>query len=45
MKSTYTVWIGGIPDVEGVSLTVAKSISSQWLELGYDDVAITLDID
>jgi hypothetical protein len=40
---TYTVWIGGIPDIENVSYVLAKKIYQAWIDQGYDDVLITED--
>lgn len=40
---TYTVWIGGIPDIENVSYALAKKIYQAWIDQGYDDVLITED--
>ncbi len=39
----YTVWLGGIPDVEGVTLDQATEVAKQWLDDGYDDVIVELD--
>lgn len=41
--TTYTVWIGGIADVEAVSFKEAESIYNQWIDEGYDDVIIEQD--
>lgn len=40
---TFTVWVGGIPDVEHVSLALAQTIRDEWIEQGYDDVIIEED--
>ena len=37
---TYIVWIGGIADYEGNSLTQAQSVFDLWTRLGYDDVIL-----
>lgn len=43
MKQTYTVWVGGIPDVEGVSRECALKIYREWVEKGFDDVIVEID--
>jgi len=40
---TYTVWIGGIPDIEHISYALAKKIYQAWIDQGYEDVLITED--
>ena len=40
-NNRYTVWVGGVPDVEDVDMEWAKEIADEWREQGYDDVAIT----
>ena len=37
---TYTVWLGGIPDVEGVTLEKALTVYAEWIDEGHDDVVI-----
>ena len=37
---TYTVWVGGVPVVEGVSAELAQEVYSEWVNEGYDDVQI-----
>lgn len=41
--STYTVWVGGIPDIEGVSFSTAQKVYKEWLDQGYDDILIVKD--
>jgi len=36
----YTVWVGGIADVEGVDYAEAQEVHAEWVEKGYDDVII-----
>jgi hypothetical protein len=36
----YIVWVGGVADYEGDSLSEAKAIKYSWLALGYDDVIL-----
>ena len=36
----YTVWVGGVPDIENVDIEWAKEIADEWREQGYDDVVI-----
>lgn len=36
--NTYTVWVGGVPDVEGVDLETATEIFEEWHLRGYRDV-------
>ena len=38
--TTYTVWVGGIPDVQEVDHATAVEVSSEWIVKGYDDVVI-----
>jgi len=38
--TTYTVWVGGIPDVERVTYAKAVEVSDGWIADGYDDVVI-----
>ena len=40
---TFTVWVGGIPDVEGVTLEKAMQVFKDWISQGYDDVVIEVD--
>lgn len=35
---SYIVWIGGFPDYEGNSKSMAQAIYSEWLAQGYEDV-------
>ena len=39
-KQTYTVWVGGVPDLENIDIEWAKEIADEWREQGYDDVVI-----
>ena len=39
-SNTYTVWVGGVPDVEGATKQHAEQIASEWIDKGYDDVVI-----
>ena len=41
--TTYTTWVGGIPDVEGVDYDTAVEVRDEWLAEGYDDVVIEKD--
>ena len=43
MNQLFTVWVGGIPDVEGVSLKQAHEIAEEWIRRGFDDVLIQLN--
>ena len=36
----YTVWIGGIQDVEGVDYETALEVHQEWINKGYDDSVI-----
>lgn len=38
LNMVYTVWVGGIPDIENVSFNKAKQVFNYWVSLGYDDV-------
>ena len=38
--ATYTVWVGGIPDVEGATAEFAQDVYQEWIDKGYDDVQI-----
>lgn len=40
---TYTVWVGGIPDVEGVDLETAQEVHDEWVADGYDQIQIEQD--
>ena len=40
LKQTYTVWVGGVPDLENIDIEWAKEIADEWREQGYDDVVI-----
>ena len=37
---TYIVWVGGSPDVEGVTKQYAEEVADEWRSKGYDDVVI-----
>tara|TARA_Y100001963_G_C6739520_1_gene428200 strand:- start:1024 stop:1341 length:318 start_codon:yes stop_codon:yes gene_type:complete len=37
---TYTVWVGGIPDVEEVDQATAMEVAIEWRDKGYDDVLV-----
>jgi hypothetical protein len=39
-KTTYTVWVGGVPCVENADLFTAMTTAFEWFEEGYDDVQI-----
>lgn len=39
-EEKYTVWVGGIPDVENVSKEEAEVVAKEWRDKGYDDVII-----
>jgi hypothetical protein len=41
--NTYTVWVGGIADIENAPLDKAQLIYQQWIDQGYDDVVIELE--
>jgi hypothetical protein len=43
--TTYTVWVGGIPDVERVTYAKAVEVHDEWIADGYDDVVIEKDGD
>jgi len=43
VSNKYTVWVGGVPDVENVSMNEAHDIYLEWVKMGYDDVCIELD--
>lgn len=43
-KAKYTVWVGGIPDVENVELSKALRVLKYWISLGYDDAVIEMSI-
>lgn len=36
----YIVWVGGVPDYEGNSLSEARSVFNKWVAQGYDDVIL-----
>ena len=36
----YSVWVGGVEDVENVTIDVALEIMSEWQQKGYRDVVI-----
>jgi hypothetical protein len=36
----YSVWVGGVEDVENVTIDVALEVVSQWQQKGYRDVAL-----
>lgn len=38
--NTYTVWVGGIADVERVDFETATEILEEWRGKGYDDVLV-----
>lgn len=38
--TSYTVWVGAIPDVEYVDFKTATEILEEWLDMGYDDAYI-----
>ncbi len=40
---TYTVWIGGIADLENASLEKATEVLNQWQAEGYTDAVIELE--
>ena len=40
---TFTVWVGGIPDVEGVTFEKALQVFKDWISQGYDDVVLEVD--
>lgn len=40
---TYTVWVGGIEDVEGVDYETAQEVYQEWIDEGYDDIKIEKD--
>jgi len=39
-NNRYTVWVGGVPDIEDIDIEWAKEIADEWREQGYDDVVI-----
>lgn len=39
-EEKYTVWVGGVPDVENVSKEEAEVVAKEWRDKGYDDVII-----
>lgn len=41
--TTYTTWVGGIPDIEGVDYDIAVRVRDEWVDKGYDDVVIEED--
>ncbi len=40
---TYTVWVGGVPDIENVNLEEARKVYHYWVKLGYDDVHLEIN--
>ena len=40
MKDQYVVWVGGVADYEGGSLTEANAVCQEWIDQGYDDVIL-----
>ncbi len=42
-SNTYTVWIGGIPDLERATKQEAEKVYAYWVDKGYDDVVIEKD--
>lgn len=41
-SQTYTVWVGGVPDVEDVDIDKALKVLRHWLVRGYDDAVIEI---
>ena len=39
-NNRYTVWVGGVADLENIDIEWAKEIADEWREQGYDDVVI-----
>jgi len=39
-NNKYTVWVGGVPDLENINIEYAEEIADEWREQGYDDVRI-----
>ena len=40
MKTTYIVWVGGVPTYEGKSKQYANIDYDHWIRLGYEDVIL-----
>jgi hypothetical protein len=36
----FIVWVGGVPDYEGDSLSKAREVFKKWVSRGYDDVIL-----
>ena len=41
IAGSYSVWVGGVEDVENVTIDVALEIMSEWQQKGYRDVALS----